>query len=113
MAGSHGETPLQNYNALLATQRLQEMTDCVLNYDNNELYDILEKAFLPIRGKLGVRDIYNIGNKSNRSETRISTSKFNEVIAVSLAGALAPYDMFVTFYHIAFSLHTTCICALH
>ncbi|OWZ24469.1 Cryptic tubulin [Phytophthora megakarya] len=77
---TRGDTPLQNYNAVLTLRCLQEVADAVIYKDNDELLRTAGYWKTVVQEKVG----------SDSINRRVSLAEINAMTAADLAGLLFP-----------------------
>jgi hypothetical protein len=77
---TRGDSPLQNYNAVLTLQCLQEVADAVIYKDNDELLRTAAYWKALVHDKVGV----------DSATQRVSLAEVNSMVAADLAGLLFP-----------------------
>ncbi|EGZ15769.1 hypothetical protein PHYSODRAFT_315943 [Phytophthora sojae] len=77
---THGDSPLQNYNAVLTLRCLQEVADAVIYKDNDDLLRTAAYWKAVVQEKVG----------TDSSNQRVSLVEMNSMAAADLAGLLFP-----------------------
>ncbi|KAK1944963.1 Tubulin delta chain [Phytophthora citrophthora] len=79
---TRGDTPLQNYNAVLTLRCLQEVADAVIYKDNDDLLRTAGYWKALVQERAGIDSAYQ----------RVSLDEINSMVAADLAGLLFPVE---------------------